>query len=382
MCICLRFSSCFLLVVVLFSMWYLFLFDLHTVLLIFVFFSLIMSCIISMFIFMWLKLFFFFSSRGRHTSCALVSVVQTCALPISSVQERFALCAKPRCVKGGSLDGGTGAAQACSMARFTYRWDDPFLLEEQLTGDERMVRDSAHAYAREQLLPRVISATREERFDREIMTEMGALGLLGATIRGYGCAGVSHVAYGLIAREVEAVDSGYRSAMSVQSSLVMEPLYAYGTDEQRQRWLPGLASGEIIGCFGLTEPGAGSDPGSIASRARMVKGGHRLTGSKIWITNAPIADVAIIWAKTEDDIIRGFILERGWPGLSFPKIEGKMSLRASSTGEIVMDDVFVPDANLLPGAKGLAGPFGCLNKARFGVAWGAMGAAEIGRAHV
>ncbi|HEY9580747.1 MAG TPA: acyl-CoA dehydrogenase [Rhizorhapis sp.] len=262
------------------------------------------------------------------------------------------------------------------MTRFTYRWDDPFLLEEQLTGDERMVRDSAHAYAREQLLPRVISATREERFDREIMTEMGALGLLGATIRGYGCAGVSHVAYGLIAREVEAVDSGYRSAMSVQSSLVMEPLYAYGTDEQRQRWLPGLASGEIIGCFGLTEPGAGSDPGSIASRARMVKGGHRLTGSKIWITNAPIADVAIIWAKTEDDIIRGFILERGWPGLSFPKIEGKMSLRASSTGEIVMDDVFVPDANLLPGAKGLAGPFGCLNKARFGVAWGAMGAAE------
>src|SRR3546814_513135 len=262
------------------------------------------------------------------------------------------------------------------MTRFTYRWDDPFLLEEQLTGDERMVRDSAHAYAREQLLPRVISATREERFDREIMTEMGALGLLGATIRGYGCAGVSHVAYGLIAREVEAVDSGYRSAMSVQSSLVMEPLYAYGTDEQRQRWLTGLASGDIIGYFGLTEPGAGSDPGSIASRARMVKGGHRLTGSKIWITNAPIADVAIIWAKTEDDIIRGFILERGWPGLSFPKIEGKMSLRASSTGEIVMDDVFVPDANLLPGAKGLAGPFGCLNKARFGVAWGAMGAAE------
>lgn len=262
------------------------------------------------------------------------------------------------------------------MTRFTYRWDDPFLLEEQLRDDERMVRDSAHAYARLQLLPRVISATREERFDREIMTEMGALGLLGATIKGYGCAGVSHVAYGLIAREVEAVDSGYRSAMSVQSSLVMEPLYAYGTDEQRQRWLPGLASGEIIGCFGLTEPGAGSDPGSMTSRARMVKGGYRLTGSKIWITNAPIADVAIIWAKTEDDIIRGFILERGWAGLSFPKIEGKMSLRASSTGEIVMDDVFVPDANLLPGAKGLAGPFGCLNKARFGIAWGAMGAAE------
>jgi len=255
-------------------------------------------------------------------------------------------------------------------------WDDPFRLVEQFTSEERLVFETAQAYARDKLLPRVLSATREERFDREIMSELGQLGLLGATIEGYGCAGVSHVAYGLVARAVERVDSGYRSAMSVQSSLVMHPIHAYGTEPQREKWLPGLAAGTLIGCFGLTEPDAGSDPGRMKSRAKKVDGGYVLNGSKMWITNAPIADVAVVWAKTEDDVIRGFVLERGAKGLSFPKIEGKMSLRASVTGEIVMDDVFVPEGNYLPGAKGLAGPFGCLNKARYGIAWGAMGAAE------
>ncbi|XMG42608.1 acyl-CoA dehydrogenase [Sphingopyxis sp. J-6] len=255
-------------------------------------------------------------------------------------------------------------------------WDDPFRLVEQFTSEERLVFETAQAYARDKLLPRVLSATREERFDREIMSELGELGLLGATIEGYGCAGVSHVAYGLVARAVERVDSGYRSAMSVQSSLVMHPIHAYGTEAQREKWLPGLAAGTLIGCFGLTEPDAGSDPGRMKSRAKKVDGGYVLNGSKMWITNAPIADVAVVWAKTEDDVIRGFVLERGAKGLSFPKIEGKMSLRASVTGEIVMDDVFVPEGNYLPGAKGLAGPFGCLNKARYGIAWGAMGAAE------
>jgi glutaryl-CoA dehydrogenase len=262
------------------------------------------------------------------------------------------------------------------MAAFTpFRWDDPFLLDAQLTDEERMVRDTAETYAQEKLLPRVLTATREERFDREIMSELGELGLLGATIDGYGCAGVSHVAYGLISRAVERVDSGYRSAMSVQSSLVMHPIHAYGSDAQRETYLPRLATGELIGCFGLTEPDAGSDPGSMKSRAVAVDGGFRLSGSKMWITNSPIADIAVVWAKL-DGVIRGFILERGMDGFSTPKIEGKMSLRASITGEIVMDEVFVPEANLLPDVRGLAGPFGCLNKARYGIAWGAMGAAE------
>ena len=263
------------------------------------------------------------------------------------------------------------------MAKFTpFRWDDPFNLDAQLTDDERLVRDTAEAYAQEKLLPRVISATLEERFDREIMNELGELGLLGATIEGYGCAGVSHVAYGLISRAVERVDSGYRSAMSVQSSLVMHPIHAYGSEEQRQKYLPRLASGEIVGCFGLTEPDAGSDPGSMKTRAKTVPGGYSISGAKMWITNSPIADIAIVWAKDEGGIIRGFIVERGWDGFSTPKIEGKMSLRASITGEIVLDGVFVPEENLLPNVQGLSGPFGCLNKARYGIAWGAMGAAE------
>jgi len=259
---------------------------------------------------------------------------------------------------------------------FTYRWEDPFLLEEQLTDEEKMVYETARNYAQEKLLPRVLTATREERFDREIMTELGELGLLGSTIDGYGCAGVSHVAYGLVARAVEAVDSGYRSAMSVQSSLVMHPIHAYGTEEQRENYLPKLATGEWVGCFGLTEPDAGSDPGGMKTRAKAVDGGYSLSGAKMWITNSPIADIAVVWAKTEDGVIRGFILERGMEGFSTPKIEGKMSLRASVTGEIVMDEVFVPEENLLPNARGLGGPFGCLNKARYGIAWGAMGAAE------
>ena len=265
---------------------------------------------------------------------------------------------------------------AKTKSAFTYRWDDPFLLDEQLSDEEKMVYETARNYAQDKLLSRVLTATREERFDREIMSELGELGLLGCTIDGYGCAGVSHVAYGLTARAVEAVDSGYRSAMSVQSSLVMHPIHAYGTEEQREKYLPRLASGEIIGCFGLTEPDAGSDPGSMKTRAKTADGGYRLTGSKMWITNSPIADIAVVWGKTEDGVIRGFLLERGMDGLSFPKIEGKMSLRASITGEIVMDDVFVPEDNLLPNVKGLAGPFGCLNKARYGIAWGSMGAAE------
>ncbi len=263
------------------------------------------------------------------------------------------------------------------MAKFTpFRWDDPFNLDAQLTDDERMIRDTAETYVQERLLPRVISATREERFDREIMTELGKLGLLGATIDGYGCAGVSHVAYGLVARAVERVDSGYRSAMSVQSSLVMHPIHTYGTEAQRERWLPRLASGEIVGCFGLTEPDAGSDPAGMKTRAVAAPGGHRLSGSKMWITNSPIADIAVVWAKDDGGVIRGFVLERGMDGFATPKIEGKMSLRASVTGEIVMDGVFVPEENLLPNAQGLGGPFGCLNKARYGIAWGSMGAAE------
>ena len=258
-----------------------------------------------------------------------------------------------------------------------FKWDDALLLDDQLSEDERMVRDQAHQYCQDKLMPRVLKANREEKFDREIMNEMGALGLLGATIDGYGCAGVNHVCYGLVAREVERVDSGYRSAMSVQSSLVMHPIYAYGTEAQRERWLPKLATGELVGCFGLTEPGAGSDPSSMITRAKKVDGGYIMHGAKMWITNSPIADVFIVWAKDDADDIRGFVLEKGMKGLSAPKIDGKFSLRASITGEIVMDQVFVPDENLLPNVKGLKGPFGCLNKARYGISWGAMGAAEF-----
>ncbi|HET9904501.1 MAG TPA: acyl-CoA dehydrogenase [Xanthobacteraceae bacterium] len=258
-----------------------------------------------------------------------------------------------------------------------FNWEDPLDLEGELTEEERLVRDTAREYAQEKLFPRVLTAYREERFDREIMSEMGALGLLGATIpEQYGGAGLGYVSYGLIAREIERVDSGYRSAMSVQSSLVMHPIHAYGTEEQRRNYLPKLATGEWIGCFGLTEPNHGSDPGSMVTRAEKVPGGYRLNGAKTWITNAPVADVAVIWAKL-DETIRGFIVERGTKGFSTPKIEGKLSLRASLTGEVVLDDCFVPDENLLPNAKGLGGPFGCLNRARYGIAWGAMGAAEF-----
>ncbi|MFC4349132.1 acyl-CoA dehydrogenase [Kordiimonas lipolytica] len=263
------------------------------------------------------------------------------------------------------------------MSKPAFNWEDPLLLDEQLTEDERMMRDAARAYCQDKLMSRILEANRHEHFDREIMSELGEMGLLGATLpEEYGGAGVSHVAYGLIAREVERVDSGYRSAMSVQSSLVMHPIYAYGSEEQRKKYLPKLASGEMVGCFGLTEPDHGSDPGGMKSRAEKVDGGFKLTGNKMWITNSPIADIAVVWAKL-DGKIRGFILERGMEGFSTPKIEGKMSLRASITGEIVMDNVFVPEENLLPNASGLSGPFGCLNKARFGIAWGALGAAEF-----
>jgi glutaryl-CoA dehydrogenase len=261
--------------------------------------------------------------------------------------------------------------------RSAFRWDDPLELEAQLSDEERLVRDAARDYASASLMPRILAANRSETFDRAIYRELGAHGFLGSTITGYGCAGVSNVAYGLVAREIERVDSGYRSALSVQSSLVMHPINAYGSEAQRKRYLPSLAAGESIGCFGLTEPDAGSDPGSMRSRARKVAGGYRLSGSKSWITNAPIADIFIVWAKDDDAVIRGFILERAMAGLSTANIEGKFSLRASSTGMFSMDDVFVPDDALLPNAAGLGGPFGCLNKARYGIAWGALGAAEF-----
>ena len=265
-----------------------------------------------------------------------------------------------------------------------FPWADPLLLTEQLSDDERAIAEAAHTFCQDKLQPRVLMAARHERFDREIMNEFGTMGFLGPTIEGYGCAGLNHVSYGLIAREVERVDSGYRSAMSVQSSLVMHPIHAYGSEAQRQKYLPRLASGEWVGCFGLTEPNHGSDPASMLSRAKPVDGGYVLRGQKMWITNAPIADVFVVWVKLEDasgqvggqESIRGFILEKGMKGLSAPKIEGKMSLRASITGEIVMDEVFVPAENLLPNVAGLKGPFGCLNKARYGIAWGALGAAE------
>ncbi|QFU15306.1 acyl-CoA dehydrogenase [Microvirga thermotolerans] len=259
------------------------------------------------------------------------------------------------------------------------KWDDPLLLEDLLTDDERMIRDTARAYAQEKLLPRVIEAYREERTDRAIFNEMGELGLLGVTLpEEYGCAGASYVAYGLVAREVERVDSGYRSMMSVQSSLVMYPIYAYGSEEQRRKYLPKLASGEYVGCFGLTEPDAGSDPAGMKTRAEKIDGGYRLTGTKMWISNSPIADVFVVWAKSaaHDNQIRGFVLEKGMKGLSAPKIGGKLSLRASITGEIVMDGVEVGEDALLPNVSGLKGPFGCLNRARYGISWGAMGAAE------
>ncbi|MGK0272201.1 MAG: glutaryl-CoA dehydrogenase [Cocleimonas sp.] len=257
-----------------------------------------------------------------------------------------------------------------------FNWQDPFLLRDQIDVEEVMIMDTANAYAQEKLAPRVRKAFRDESTDREIFNEMGELGLLGSMIEGYGCPGVSTVSYGLIAREVERVDSGYRSMMSVQSSLVMYPIYNYGTEAQREKYLPKLASGQWVGCFGLTEPDHGSDPGGMKSRAKAVDGGYTLNGAKMWITNSPIADVFVVWAKTEDDVIRGFVLEKGMKGLSAPKIEGKLALRASVTGEIVMQDVFVPEENLLPNVEGLKGPFGCLNSARLGIAWGALGAAE------
>ena len=260
-----------------------------------------------------------------------------------------------------------------------FQWDDPLLFDHLLSADEQQIRDAARAYCQEKLQPRVLMAAREERFDREIMNELGELGMLGATVaEEYGGAGLTHVAYGLIAREVERVDSGYRSAMSVQSSLVMFPIESYGSEEQKQKYLPRLATGEIVGCFGLTEPNHGSDPGSMLTRAQKVDGGYSLSGQKMWITNSPIADLAVVWAKSEahGNKIRGFIVDRGTKGFSTPKIHGKLSLRSSITGEIVLDEAFVPEENLLPNASGLAGPFGCLNKARFGIAWGVLGAAE------
>ena len=260
-----------------------------------------------------------------------------------------------------------------------FDWADAFGLDDQLSDEERLVRDTAHGYAQEKLLPRVTEAYLDEDFDREIMNEMGALGLLGATIpTQYGGAGLNYVSYGLVAREVERVDSGYRSAMSVQSSLVMYPIHAYGSEEQRAKYLPKLATGEWIGCFGLTEPDAGSDPGSMRTRAQKIDGGYRLSGAKMWITNSPIADVFVVWAKSDahDGQIRGFVLEKGMKGLSAPKVRQKLSLRASITGEIVMDEVEVPEEALLPNVSGLKGPFGCLNRARYGIAWGSMGAAE------
>ena len=269
------------------------------------------------------------------------------------------------------------ATRNATSKRSPFSWEDPFLLVEQLTEDERMVADTARQYAQSKLMPRILEANRNEVFHREVLTEMGELGMLGATIEGYGCAGVNNVCYGLIANEIEQVDSSYRSALSVQSSLVMHPIHAYGTEEQRLKYLPKLATGELVGCFGLTEPDFGSDAGGLRSRAIKVDGGWQVTGNKMWISNAPIADIFIIWAKDNADDIRGFILEKGMKGLTTNKIEGKFSLRASSTGEIAMDEVFVPEENQLPKAKGLGGPFGCLNNARYGIAWGALGAAAF-----
>ena len=258
-----------------------------------------------------------------------------------------------------------------------FDWQDPFLLEQQLTSEEKLIRDTARQYAQEKLMPRILHANRTETFDVEVMREMGELGYLGAPLEGYGCAGIGYVAYGLIMRELERVDTSYRSACSVQGALAMTPIYAYGSEEQRQKYLPRMATGELLGCFGLTEPDHGSDPGSMISRARKVDGGYALSGTKLWITHAPIADIMIVWAKDDSGVIRGFILERGMKGLSTRKIEGKFSVRASPTGEIAMDQVFVPEENLLSGVSGLKGPFGCLNNARFAICWGALGAADF-----
>ena len=258
-----------------------------------------------------------------------------------------------------------------------FAWEDPLGIEAMLEEDEKIIANAARAYSQDKLMPRVLEANRHEKFDREIMRELGEQGMLGCTIDGYGCAGTNYVSYGLIAREVERVDSGYRSAMSVQSSLVMFPIHEFGTEAQKDKYLPRLATGEFVGCFGLTEPGAGSDPAGMTTRAKKVDGGYSLSGAKMWITNSPIADVMVVWAKDDAGDIRGFVLERGMEGLTTPKIEGKFSLRASITGEIVMDEVFVPEENMFPEVKGLKGPFSCLNKARFGIAWGAMGAAEF-----
>jgi glutaryl-CoA dehydrogenase len=268
-------------------------------------------------------------------------------------------------------------AKAPASPKAEFKWDDPFLLETQLNEDERLIRDAAHQYAQDKLMPRIQEAFRNESTDPAIFREMGEMGFLGSTIEGYGCAGSSYVAYGLVAREVERVDSGYRSMMSVQSSLVMHPIHAYGNEAQRQKYLPKLATGELIGCFGLTEPDHGSDPGGMKTRARKVAGGYSLSGAKMFISNSPIADVFVVWAKDDAGEIRGFVLEKGMKGLSAPKIEGKFSLRASITGEIVMDDVVVSEDHLLPNVKGLQGPFGCLHRARYGIAWGALGAAEF-----
>ena len=265
------------------------------------------------------------------------------------------------------------------MASNTWQsinWKDPFLLEQQLSDDQRMVRDTAHQFAQEKLLPRVREAFRNEETDPSIFQEMGSVGLLGSTIQGYDCPGIDYISYGLIAREVERVDSGYRSMMSVQSSLVMYPIYAFGSEEQKEKYLPGLAKGEKIGCFGLTEPDYGSDAGGLITRAKSVDGGYSLSGAKMWISNSPIADVFVVWAKNDEGKIKGFILEKGMEGLSAPKIEGKLALRASVTGQIVMEDVFVEDSQMLPNIEGLKGPFSCLNNARYGIAWGALGAAE------
>ena len=258
-----------------------------------------------------------------------------------------------------------------------FDWQDPFLLEQQLTSEEKLIRDTARQYAQEKLMPRILHANRTETFDIEVMREMGGLGFLGAPLEGYGCAGIGYVAYGLIMRELERVDTAYRSACSVQGALAMTPIYAYGSEEQRQKYLPRMATGELLGCFGLTEPDHGSDPGSMISRARKVDGGYALSGTKLWITHAPIADIMVVWAKDDSGVIRGFILERGMKGLATRKIEGKFSVRASPTGEVVMDQVFVPEENLLPNVSGLKGPFGCLNNARFAICWGALGAAEF-----
>ena len=273
---------------------------------------------------------------------------------------------------GRTLETGRSKSQFAA-----FQWDDALRLDGQLSEDERAIRDAANAYCQEKLFPRVLQANRHERFDRSIMNEMGEMGFLGATLEGYGCAGVNYVSYGLISREVERVDSGYRSAFSVQSSLVMFPIHAFGSKAQREKYLPRLRSGEIVGCFGLTEPDAGSDPASMRTRAKAVDGGFVLNGSKTWITNAPIADVLLVWAKDDAGEIRGFLLERGMAGLTTPKIEGKFSLRSSATGMIMMQDVFVPTENLLGNVKGLRGPFSCLNNARYGIAWGALGAAEF-----